>query len=287
MIGSVGNIGGSARYSGMDLSQGLSAIRAQWSTTLALRSLGSLALESGGASPYSLNPAAAARMDSLMSDMAVQSQALIGAGYAEAKAAEVDSSLSHVNSLLTTVQVDILSMADGTLTNGQKAVKQIEIQSALKAIDRVGNSASFAGQKLLDGKPITYNPTTDPQNEISFTPPKVSSGSLGNDAGKLSDLSTLLDEGKFDDAMKIVQDAEIAIRNGRAEGGNFANAVQIQKDMTLDQMENTMSLYNQSSAIVYGGNAKDHSSSASALLNMNRRNARYQIFQSLLAGMDY
>jgi flagellin-like hook-associated protein FlgL len=283
----IGSVGSSTSYSASSkLTQGLSAIRAQWSTSLSLASLGSFGLESSGVSPYSLNPAAASLMDSLQTDLAVQTQAVIGAGYADAKAAQVDSSLGQVNKLLTTVQVDILAMADGTLTDSQKSIKQMEINSALQSIDMVGNMTSFAGQKLLTGKPIAYNATTDPQNEISVTPPKVNTGSLGNASGKLSDLSTLLDEGKYDDAMKIAQDAQSTIRNGRADAGNFTNAVQIQKDIVLDQMENTVSLYNQAASIAYGSKPYGRSSIATSLLSMNSSNARYQVFQTLIAGMN-
>jgi flagellin-like hook-associated protein FlgL len=226
-------------------------------------------------------------MDSLQTDLAVETQAVIGAGYAQAKASQVDSSLGQVNRLLTTVQVDILAMADGTMTDSQKAVKKMEIESALQSIDMVGNLSSFTGQKLLDGKPITYNATTDPQNEISFTPPKVNSGSLGNDSSKLSDLSSLLDAGKYDDAMKVVQAAQSTIRNSRAETGNFSNSVQIQKDIVLDQMVNTVSLYNQASAIAYSSKPKGNSFLTTSLLSMNSSNTRYQIFQTLIAGLSH
>lgn len=281
----IGNVGSAAGYSAANFNQGLSAIRAQWKTTLSLRALGDLARDADGASPYSLNPAAAMAMDSLATEMAVQTQSLLGAGYAEAKASQVDSSLSRVNDLLTTVQVDILAMADGTLTDSQKSIKQSEINAALQSIDLVGRMTSFAGQKLLDGTPITYNPTTKPQDQISFTPPTVSTASLGGDTGKLTDLSTLLDQGKYDDAMKIARDAQTAVRNGRADAGNFTNAVEIQKSMTLDQMANTAALYNQASAAAYRSPSRNHSSMASSLLSISRSNARYAIYQALIGGL--
>ena len=149
----------------------------------------------------------------------------------------------------------------------------------------MGNTTTFIGQKLLDGKPITYNSTTNPQNEIQFTPPKVSSASLGNDSGKLSDLSSLLSQGKYDDAMKIAKDAQSTILGGRAAGGNFAKTVQIQKDMVLDQMGNTTALYNQASAAVYSQPNRAGTAFTSAILNMNRLNTRTQILGALLGGI--
>jgi flagellin-like hook-associated protein FlgL len=286
MIGAIGNVGSAAGYSAANFTQGLSAIRAQWKTTLSLRALGDLAQDGDGVSPYSLNPAAAMAMDSLASDLAVQTQSLLGAGYAEAKAAEVDSSLARVNDLLTTVQVDILAMADGTLTDSQKTIKQAEVNAALQSIDLVGRMTSFAGQKLLDGTAITYSPTTNPQDKIAFTPPNVNTGSLGGGTGKLADISTLLDEGKYDAAMKIAKDAQSAVRNGRADAGNFSNAVGIQKSMVLDQMTNTAALYNQASAAAYGGRSRSRSSITSSLLGMSTSNARYAIFQTLIGGMS-
>jgi flagellin-like hook-associated protein FlgL len=286
MIGSIGSSSSSWYSSALNFSQSVAPIAAKWSTKLALNALGDLAKQSSGVSPYKLNPAAAMMMDTLESEWAVQSQSLIGAGYADAKAQIADSSLSQVNSLLTTVQTDILSMADGTMTDSQKAAKQLEIQSALQTIDMVGNTTTFLGQKLLDGNPITYNSNTNPNNAISYTPPKVSTASLGNDTGKLSDLSTLLSQGNYEDAMDIAKSAQSTIVNGRAAGGNFMRAVEVQRSMTLDQMESTASLYNQAAATVYSSKLNDDSSFNSTFLRRNASNVRYQIFSALLAGMN-
>jgi flagellin-like hook-associated protein FlgL len=281
MIGSIGSGSSAWNSLGTDFFQSVKPIYAKWNTQLALSALGELAGESSGVSPYSVNPVAARMMDAMQTDFAVQSQALVGAGYAEAKSQQVDSSLSQVNNLLTTVQVDILSMADGTMTDTQKAAKQSEIASALQTIDLVGNTTSFAGQRLLDGKPITYNPTTNPQSEISFTPPKVSTGSLGNDTSKLSDLSTLLEAGKYDDAMKVAKDAQSTILNGRAAGGNFSRAVQVETNIIGDQMVNTAKVYDQAASTVYSQKSFGDSMITSAILNMNRMNSRYQILNTL------
>jgi flagellin len=284
MIGSIGSSAGSSWSS--NFTQSVSLIHAKWTNTLALASLGGLAQEFSGVSPYQLNPAAASMMDSLQSDLAVQSQGLVNAGYAQAKEQMVDSALGQVNGLLTTVQTDILSMADGTMTAEQKAAKQMEIQSALQSIDRIGNTTTFAGQKLLDGSKIIYNSTTSPSTQIEYAPPKVNAGSLGNDTGKLSDLSTLLDAGDYDAAMQIAKDAQSTIRNGRAAGGNFYNAVQVQSNMISDQMVNTAALYNQAASIVYGSSPRQKSPFSSMVMNMNNMNARYGVLQSLLAGIN-
>jgi flagellin-like hook-associated protein FlgL len=284
MIGSIRS--GSSFYSNSGVSRTVSLISSKWSTTLSLAALGGFAQELSGVSPYSLNPAAAQMMDSLQTDMAVDSQILVNAGYAQAMTQQADSSLAQVNSLLTTVQTDILSMNNSSMTDEQKAAKQMEIQSALSAIDMIGNTTSFAGRKLLDGKPITFNATTDPSNQIEYTPPKVNTGSLGNDTGKLTDLATLLDEGNYQQAMEITQSAQQTIRNGRAEGGNFYNSVQVQSNMISDQMVNIASIYNQTAQTVYGSNAYKQSSFDTAIRNLTTINARYGILQSLLAGIN-
>ena len=85
MIGSIGNSIGSASFSALNLSDNVKAIYGKWSTKIVLATLGDLASDSSGVSPYSLNPAAAMMMDRLQTDLAVESQAVVAPGMPKPK----------------------------------------------------------------------------------------------------------------------------------------------------------------------------------------------------------
>jgi flagellin-like hook-associated protein FlgL len=264
----------------------MNALRSKWSTQLAKASLGELGWEASGKSPYSISPAAATMMDSLQSDLAVENQALVSAGYAQAKTQQVDSSLSSVNGLLNNIQVSVLRLADGNMTDSQKQVERMQIDTAVNTINSIGNNSSFLGQKLLDGTPITFNPTGKASDMTSFTPPVVSSATLGSDKGTLSDLAGKLAAGKFEDASSIVQGAQNTVRNGRAVGGSFANEVQDQTYAIVNQIESNTKLYNQTKASIVAQSSYKDSEFTAAISNLNRTNMRAQIGLTLLAGLN-
>ena len=62
-----------------------------------------------------------------------------------------DSGMAEVGNLLNTIHGNLLDVAGGTLSDGQINAKQIEIDAALEAINRIGSYTSFNSRKLLDG----------------------------------------------------------------------------------------------------------------------------------------
>ena len=67
-----------------------------------------------------------------------------------------DSALSEVGNLLDTIRGNVVAAAGGGLSEAEMAAKQLEIDAALEAINRIGNTTSFGGQKLLDGSTMTF-----------------------------------------------------------------------------------------------------------------------------------
>ncbi|MEE8451416.1 MAG: flagellin [Thermoguttaceae bacterium] len=63
-----------------------------------------------------------------------------------------DSGMGQVSSLLNDVRGAIVSVAGGGLSKVEIAAKQLEVDAAMEAINRIGNTTSFGGRNLLDGQ---------------------------------------------------------------------------------------------------------------------------------------
>ena len=62
-----------------------------------------------------------------------------------------DGALSEINSLLTEIDSAIIASAGATATDAEKAAYQAQIDDAIDQIDRLAQTTSFNGNKLLDG----------------------------------------------------------------------------------------------------------------------------------------
>ena len=140
-----------------------------------------------------------------------------------------DSGLGQVSSLLNDVRGAIVSVAGGGLSKAEVAAKQLEIDAAMEAIDRIGNTTSFAGRNLLDGQgsgdAMTFSFSLDVSQTASVAMPTINAAALGNGNGRLSDLTS---GGKFDlssgnlgQAMEVIDAASMDVLRGRAQAGAF------------------------------------------------------------------
>jgi flagellin len=62
-----------------------------------------------------------------------------------------DGALGEVSDLLVEAKSLVIANADGTLSVDQKQANQIQIDAILSSVDRISDSTSFLGTKLLDG----------------------------------------------------------------------------------------------------------------------------------------
>ena len=62
-----------------------------------------------------------------------------------------DGATSEISSLLSGIETAVLASAGNTVSDGEKAAYQAEIDDAIEAIDRLTNTTSFNGKRLLDG----------------------------------------------------------------------------------------------------------------------------------------
>ncbi len=62
-----------------------------------------------------------------------------------------DAAMSQTSRLLNTIRGNIITAASSTTSDAERAALQMETDAALEALDRIGNSTSLGGRKLLNG----------------------------------------------------------------------------------------------------------------------------------------
>jgi flagellin len=156
-----------------------------------------------------------------------------------------DSALSSVSGLIRSIRTNVVAAAGGMLSNDQIAAKQLEVDSALAAINRIGQTTSFGGRQLLNGDPLTFNFSLDGTNPSTLALPEVSSASLGGTAGVLNDLasggSASLTSGNLAKAFEVLDTASLQILSGRAEAGAFERYSIESSQAVMDSMEENLS----------------------------------------------
>jgi len=108
---------------------------------------------------------------------------------ASSVASTADGAMSQVSGMMTQLNGLQLANATNTISADERAANQLQMDSLLSSINRVSNSSSFAGNKLLSGT------TTLSNGESSTTLPEINTSSLGSVTSdgvtyNLSDLAT-------------------------------------------------------------------------------------------------
>ena len=145
-------------------------------------------------------------------DLQAELAATKAASYSAARAVGMvhvdDSALAEVGELLTEIRANYVSAAGGTLSDAEIAAKQIEVDAALEAIDRIGASTAFGGRKLLQGGTLTFSFSPDVRDTSSLTLPVVHTSSLGGPDASLAELaggrSLSLGSGNPEDAIEAL-----------------------------------------------------------------------------------
>ncbi len=97
------------------------------------------------------DPAGLIAVEQMLSDLTSIRAANDSAARAAGAIHVADSGMSQVSGLLNTIRGNVMDVAGGNLSDAEINAKQIEIDAALEAVDRLGNYTSFGGRKLLDG----------------------------------------------------------------------------------------------------------------------------------------
>src|SRR6187401_1959617 len=98
------------------------------------------------------DPAGLIASENLRSDITSIKKAISNTDRANQVIATADSSLGQVSSLLNDIRGLVTESANtGALSDEQIAANQLQIDSSLEAIDRISQTTSFQGRRLLDG----------------------------------------------------------------------------------------------------------------------------------------
>ncbi|HYW80635.1 MAG TPA: flagellin [Thermoguttaceae bacterium] len=98
------------------------------------------------------DPAGLIAIGQMQSELTAIREASDNASRAVGLIRTADSGLGQVSSLLNDVRGAIVSVAGGGLSKAEIAAKQLEVDAAMEAINRIGNTTSFGGRNLLDGQ---------------------------------------------------------------------------------------------------------------------------------------
>ena len=98
------------------------------------------------------DPAGLIASEVLRSDIVSVQSAITNSQRANQLIATADSALGQVSSLLNDIRGLVSEAANtGALSDDQIAANQLQIDSSLEAIDRISQTTSFQGRRLLDG----------------------------------------------------------------------------------------------------------------------------------------
>lgn len=138
-----------------------------------------------------------------------------------------DSALAEVSSQLQSAQANLVTASsDATLSDGERAALQLEIDAALEAVDRIGATTSFAGRRLFAGDAeLRVAADASGTRFTSESLPAVSTGALGESGGRLYELrsggAASLESGDLERARNILTTAQSQVTTARARIGAF------------------------------------------------------------------
>jgi flagellin len=97
------------------------------------------------------DPAGLIAVEQLQSELTSIRKANDSAARAAGMIHVADSGMSQVTGLLNSVRANVMDVAGGNLSDAEIKAKQIEIDAAMEAVNRIGNYTTFGRRKLLDG----------------------------------------------------------------------------------------------------------------------------------------
>lgn len=139
-----------------------------------------------------------------------------------------DGALGQVGQLLNEIQGNVVAAASSTTSDAERAAYQAEIDGAVEAINRIGATTQFNGQRLLDGSlpAISLALSANVADQAQVDLPVVRADRLGGAAGSLADLATggaaSLASGQPGVSFDILKQARAQVLQSRAQLGAFS-----------------------------------------------------------------
>ena len=136
------------------------------------------------------DPAGLIASENLRAEKVAINSAMNNAERAEQVVNVAEGGLQEISSMLVELQSLVTSTAnEAGVSNEEKEANQLQIDSILQSIDRIANSTSFQGIKLLNGN-FEYTTTGVDQTEIDDL--KINSAKLSNAAGSSMNVDVTL-----------------------------------------------------------------------------------------------
>jgi flagellin len=168
------------------------------------------------------DPSGAIAAETLRSELTALERTSAVTERARALVRVADSGLAEANALLHRIRGNVVSAANSIVSSEERAALQLETDAALEALDRIGQTASFGGRRLLDGE-LSIQIGDHPGEATTL--PHVSSSSLGTEDGRLADLRSggdaSLAAGDLSRSLEIVDGAQDQLLAARAGLGAF------------------------------------------------------------------
>ena len=127
------------------------------------------------------DPAGLIASENLRAEKVAINSAMNNAERAEQVVNVAEGGLQEISNMLVELQSLVTSTANEAGVSGEeKEANQLQIDSILQSIDRIANSTSFQGIKLLNGN---FEYTTNSVNQAEIDDLKINSAKLSNTAG--------------------------------------------------------------------------------------------------------
>jgi len=135
-----------------------------------------------------------------------------------------DGSLDEATNLVSSIREKALQAANASQSYESKQALQADIDKSLQQLDAIAKNTSFNGQDLLTGSFTNkqFQVGANPNETISVSIGSAEPSQLGGDAGPLSEVNVLTEDG----AQAAIQTADAALQQinaSRAEIGSQQN----------------------------------------------------------------
>ncbi len=191
------------------------------------------------------DPAGLIAVERLESELVAIRAASDNAARAAGSVHVADSALGEVGNLLNTIRGNVVAASGDGLSEVEIDAKQIEVDAALEAIDRIGSYTSFNGRRLLEGGSLSFNVSPDPADGASIELPTVATESLGSETVSLSELaggeSASLAGGNYAEAIDALDAAQSQVLQARTRLGAFERYTIDSTQRVLGAMEENSS----------------------------------------------
>jgi flagellin len=191
------------------------------------------------------DPAGLIAVERLESELVAIRAASDNAARAAGSVHVADSALGEVGDLLNTIRGNVVAASGSGLSEAEIDAKQIEVDAALEAIDRIGSYTSFNGRRLLEGGSLSFNVSPDPADAASIELPTVARESLGSETVSLSELasggSASLAGGNYAEAIDALDAAQSQVLQARTRLGAFERYTIDSTQRVLGAMEENLS----------------------------------------------